>query len=264
MSIRYISVASGSSGNCHYIEKSKTKILVDAGLSGKKIEEHLRQHHVDLATLGGIMVTHEHSDHIKGVGIISRRYDVPVFATLKTWESMENCLGKIKPENKRVFTPYESFSIGDIEINPFSTSHDAVDSCGFAISDGKNKLSIATDLGCVTDKVMEYISHSELVILESNHDEQMLKMGSYPYYLKQRVLSEFGHLSNADAGDVAAKLAKLGTKAVLLAHLSQENNMPVLAYQTVASIMEEQGVYANKDMDLMVLERSRVSDIFII
>lgn len=111
---------------------------------------------------------------------------------------------------------------------------------------------------------MEYISHSELVVLESNHDEQMLKMGSYPYYLKQRVLSEFGHLSNADAGDVAAKLAKLGTKAVLLAHLSQENNMPVLAYQTVASIMEEQGVYANKDMDLMVLERSRVSDIFII
>ena len=264
MSIRYISVASGSSGNCHYIEKSNTKILVDAGLSGKKIESQLKEHCVEIDTLQGIMITHEHSDHIKGAGIISRRYDVPIFATEKTWYSMENSLGKIKPENRRVFKPYEIFSIEDIEITPFSTSHDAVDSCGFSLSDGKNKLSIATDLGYVTKEVLSYLSSSQLVILESNHDVQMLKMGSYPYYLKQRVLSDVGHLSNDVAGDIASQLVKLGTKAILLAHLSQENNMPVLAYQTVASIMQEQGIYANKDVDLMVLERSRVSDIFIL
>ncbi len=264
MSIRYISVASGSSGNCHYIEKCKTKILVDAGLSGKKIEEDLRKHSVDLSLLSGVVVTHEHTDHIKGVGIISRRYNVPVFATEKTWTSMESCLGKIKSENKRLFTPYKKFSIGDIEVSPFSTCHDAVDSCGFAISDGKNKLSIATDLGCVTDKVMGYISHSDLVVLEANHDEQMLKMGSYPYYLKRRILSDVGHLSNIESGNVAAKLAKMGTKSILLAHLSKENNIPILAYQTVSGIMKENGICVNRDTDLMVLERSRVSDIFII
>ena len=264
MSIRYISVASGSSGNCHYIEKSKTKILVDAGLSGKKIAEHLKEHCVEVDTLQGIIVTHEHIDHIKGAGIISRRFDVPIYATEKTWDSMEKSLGKIKPENKRVFTPYEKFSIGDIEINPFSTSHDAVDSCGFSLSDGKNKLSIATDLGYVTEEVIQYLSNSELVVLESNHDVEMLKVGSYPYYLKQRVLSDVGHLSNVAAGDIATRLVKLGTKAILLAHLSQENNLPILAYQTVASIMEQDGIYANKDVDLLVLERNHVSDNFIL
>lgn len=264
MSIRYISVASGSSGNCHYIEKNGTKILIDAGISGKRIENALKEHNADLIDLSAVMITHEHTDHIKSVGVISRRYDVPVYATEKTWAKMGDCLGKIKEEHKRVFVPYQDIEINDLLVRGFSTSHDAVDSCGFTLTDGNARMAIATDLGCITKSVQDSITGCELVVLESNHDIEMLKVGSYPYYLKKRVLSEYGHLSNVAAGDIAASLVESGTKAVLLAHLSQENNMPIIAYQTVAQSLKERSIDPEKDLKLMVLSRNFVSEIFIV
>lgn len=262
MTMKYISVASGSSGNCHYIEKGSTKILVDAGISGKKIENGLKEHMIDLHGLSGIMVTHEHTDHIKSIGVLSRRYDVPIYGTEKTWNAMENSIGKIKEHNKRVFLSGEDIFIGDIHVKSFPTSHDAVDPSGFSFSDTKGKISIATDLGCFTQDTKNALKDSDILVLESNHDIEMLKMGSYPYYLKKRVLSSYGHLSNVDAGNLAKDLVKSGTKSVLLAHLSRENNMPMIAYQTVSSILQEDGICSKNDLNLMVLSREFVSDIY--
>ena len=262
MNMRYISVASGSSGNCHYIEKGNTKVLIDAGISGKKIENGLKEHMIDLAGLNGILVTHEHTDHIKSIGVISRRYDVPIYGTEKTWDSMENSIGKIKEHNKRVFLSSEDIFIGDICVKSFPTSHDAVDPSGFTFRDSKGKISIATDLGYITDEARAALIGSDIVVLESNHDIEMLKMGSYPYYLKKRVLSEYGHLSNVDAGNLAKDLIKTGTKSILLAHLSRENNMPMIARQTVSSILESEGICSKKDLNLTVLSREFVSDIY--
>lgn len=257
--MKYISVASGSSGNCHYIQKNNTKILVDAGLSGKAVQAGLSYNGVDLAGVNAIFITHEHIDHIKGVGILSRRYDIPVYANLATWQAMGASLGKIREENKRFFSVAEDIVVGDLSIKPFSTSHDAADPCGFVFEDGNRRLAIATDLGYVTSEVEQAVLGCEMVVLEANHDVEMLKMGSYPYHLKRRVLSELGHLSNEGAGELGIKLVTSGTKALFLAHLSGENNIPLLAYETVASLLEEKGIQPNTDLRLSVLERGRPS-----
>lgn len=257
--MQYISVSSGSSGNCHFISNGSTKILVDAGLSGKKIEKNLLQHSQDLKEIQGIFVTHEHTDHIKGVGIISRRYDIPVYATEGTWRGMQDNIGGISEQNRKLITIGKSVDIGTIQLDAYSVPHDALEPCGFTITNGKKKLSIATDLGYVTKEVVKALYGSDFVVLESNYDEELLRYSGYPYSLKARLRSNQGHLSNEDAGKLAVALVKSGITRISLAHLSKENNHPMLAQQVVSDMMKEQQI-TEKDVALGVLLRDCVSE----
>lgn len=262
MDFNYISVASGSSGNCHYVGYNKTNLLVDAGLSGKKIEENLNDLNINLKNTAGILISHEHTDHIKGAGILSRRYNIPIYANENTWSAMKDKLGKMEEKNIRLFNNNVPFAIENIQINPFSIHHDAVDPVGFTFHNGKNKISIATDLGHICDEIRKNIYNSKIVVLESNHDVEMLKMGSYPYYLKKRVLSKEGHLSNEDAGKFCIELVKKGTEKILLAHLSRENNFPELAFETVKGILKEKSIHLGGHVELNVLNREKVSKLY--
>ncbi|SHH52164.1 MBL fold metallo-hydrolase [Tepidibacter thalassicus] len=264
MSFEYASVASGSCGNCHYISYKNTKILVDAGLSGKKIEENLNNLDINLKNTSGILITHEHADHIKGAGILSRRYNIPIYANESTWKAMENKVGKIKENNIKIFENNRPFYIEDIQIIPFPVHHDAADPVAYTFYNGKNKMSIATDLGCVCEKIKENLYDSKLIVLEANYDVEMLKMCSYPYYLKKRVLSDKGHLSNEDAGRFCVELVKRGVQRILLAHLSKENNFPELAFETVKSVLKEKNIHVGKNLELSVLQRGKISNLYAI
>ena len=260
--LKYCSIGSGSSGNCHYIGYKDTNILVDAGLSGKRISTGLDDLNIDASKLKGIFITHEHSDHIKGAGIISRKYDIPIFANIKTWCAMKDKLGQIEDRNMKVFENDKSYSLGDLIIRPFSISHDASDAEGYNFYADNEKMSIATDIGKITDNIRRHLYKSKLVVLESNYDPNMLMMGSYPYALKKRVMSEVGHLSNEDAANFCVELIKEGTERILLAHLSKENNFPELAYETSKGILTQNSIIVGQDVKLDVLLREEISDIY--
>ena len=217
---------------------------------------------IDASKLKGIFITHEHSDHIKGAGIISRKYDIPIFANIKTWCAMKDKLGQIEDRNMKVFENDKSYSLGDLIIRPFSISHDASDAVGYNFYADNEKMSIATDIGKITDNIRRHLYKSKLVVLESNYDPNMLMMGSYPYALKKRVMSEVGHLSNEDAANFCVELIKEGTERILLAHLSKENNFPELAYETSKGILTQNDIIVGQDVKLDVLLREEISDIY--
>lgn len=261
--LKYCSIGSGSCGNCHYIGYKDTNILIDAGLTGKKITQGLNSVDVDGKKLNGIFITHEHSDHIKGAGIISRKYDVPIFANIDTWRAMIDKIGKIDEKNMIVFENDKSYSLNDILIRPFSIMHDAADPVGFTIMNEKDeKIAVATDLGNITTNIRDNLKGSDLVVLESNYDKEMLMMGSYTYALKKRVMSEVGHLSNEEAANFSIDLINDGVKQILLAHLSRENNFPELAYQTSKGILEMSDIKVGRDVNLDILRRNEISDLF--
>lgn len=243
---------SSSSGNSTYIGSAKTGILIDAGVSAKRLKEALLSREIDPSLLGGIFITHEHSDHIKGMRILASTFRIPVFATAETMNFLE--------ENGHVTSkfPFEiiddkGVEIGDIFVRAFSTPHDSIDSCGYQItfSDGQ-KAAIATDTGSVTQKMRQNMLGCNLVMLESNHDVGMLQNGPYPYYLKRRILSDRGHLSNECCAEFVKELVKSGTSRVFLGHLSDENNFPDLAFQTSLAALGEIGAVNGRDCILEV------------
>jgi phosphoribosyl 1,2-cyclic phosphodiesterase len=255
----FCSLYSGSSGNCLYVGTGRTNILVDAGLSGKKVINALGEIGIQPKEIQALLVTHEHIDHIKGIGVLSRMFNIPVYANNNTWESMREVIGNIKDENVRIINTDDVFEVGDIEVKSFKTPHDAAESVGYSfLSDGR-KVSIATDIGHVSDNVFNNIKNSDLVLLESNHDVEMLKFGPYPYILKRRILSDIGHLSNEDAGKAIVRLSKDRYMTVVLGHLSQQNNYPELAYMTVLSILEENNIKIDCDIKLDIAGRDSVS-----
>lgn len=261
--IKYCSIGSGSSGNCHYVGYKNTNILIDAGLSGKRITTGLNDINIDVDKLKGIFITHEHTDHIKGVGILSRKYNLPIFVNYKTWLAMKEKIGRVDEKNIIIFENDKLYNIGDLLIKPFSIAHDAADPVGFTLLNEKeDKISIATDIGHVSNNIKENILGSKLVILESNYDKEMLLMGSYTYTLKKRVMSNTGHLSNEDAAKFAVELIKNGTEDILLAHLSRENNFPALAYETSNHILSENGMKIGSDVKLDILRRDCSSDVY--
>lgn len=262
MSIRFCSLASGSSGNCQYIETDKVKILVDAGLSGKKIQESLVSIDVDPSTINGILVTHEHKDHIHGIGILSRRFGIPIYANQKTWLNMKPEIGEIKEENIIVFDTNKTFEINDLNIHPFNISHDAIEPVGYSFYYKNIKISLVTDTGYVSEEVKENIKNSHLLMIESNHDVEMLKVGKYPWFLKKRILGEHGHLSNDDAGRLLAEIISRENQCILLGHLSKENNFPELAYQTVANILTEKGINVTSDISLDLTHRDKPTKVY--
>lgn len=239
MSIKFCSLSSGSSGNCHYLETEKTKILVDAGLSGKKVQSLLSQMEVECKDIEGIIVTHEHTDHIKGVGILSRRFDIPIYTNEKTWNKLLPNIGDIKDKNIKIIENNSKFEIKDLTVSNFQVFHDAIDPLGYTFSFKNKKVSILTDTGKIDDRILKHLDYSDLIMLESNHDVNMLKIGSYPQFLKIRVLGKNGHLSNEDAGNVIKKIKIKEDMKLILGHLSGENNFPELAYETVTGILKE-------------------------
>lgn len=230
---QFCSLYSGSSGNSLFVQTPNTKVLIDAGESAKKIELALANMEVAVTDIDAILVTHEHSDHIRGLGTLSKKFNIPIYANRETWEAMPEVTEKVQDENQNLFSVNENFDIGDLKILPFSIPHDAANPCGFNICYHNQKISIATDIGHMDGKIIKNLEDSSFILLESNYDPNILKCSRYPYSLKQRIAGPNGHLSNEAAGKTIGYLMNSGLKNVMLGHLSKENNFPELAYQTV-------------------------------
>ena len=231
--LNFCSLYSGSSGNSLLVETENTKLLIDAGVSCKKIETALNNINIDLHTIDGILVTHEHIDHVQSLGTLSRKFDLPVFVNQETLDSMPKQKDKIIEKNIKKFKITDKFSIGDLDIKPFSIPHDAANPCGFNIFKDDKKISIATDIGHMTNDILKNLEESLFILLEANYDPEVLKCSAYPFNLKTRIAGPKGHLSNEIAGKTICHLLKSGLKNAMLGHLSKESNFPELAYKTV-------------------------------
>ena len=247
-------------GNCLYIESDNTKLLIDAGVSLKKIEKGLDTINVSPSSLDGILVTHEHSDHIQSLGNLSKKFNLPVFANSETFDAMPKQTDKISTENINKFKIKQKFSINDIEVTPFAIPHDAANPCGFNISCSDDKISIATDIGHMTNEILKQLEGSDFVLLESNYDTEVLKLSKYPFSLKQRIAGPNGHLSNEVASKVINYLLHDNLKTAMLGHLSKESNFPELAYQTVVNELINSNSDVSK-LNLSVASRNEPSDL---
>ena len=229
----FCSLYSGSSGNSLFVESENTKLLVDAGVSSKKIEEALANLEIDPTSIDGILMTHEHSDHVQGLGTFAKKFNLPVFVNEKTLDAMPKQKEKISEKNIKLFNINEKFEIGDLKVKPFSIPHDAANPCGFNIFKDDKKISIATDIGHMTNGILKNLEDSIFIMLESNYDPEVLKYSKYPYQLKTRIAGPDGHLSNELAGKTISYLLNSGLKQAVLGHLSKQSNFPELAYKTV-------------------------------
>ncbi len=259
--MKIFSLKSGSRGNAALLYGDKTKILIDCGVSGKAVTTALSELDVTPDTLDAIVVTHEHTDHISGIGVMMRRYGLPVWATNETWQAMEGQIGNIDTSLKKTFKSGDAFEIGDVGVSSFSIPHDAANPVGYSFESGGEKISVATDIGELKRDLFEAIKGSKTVLLEANHDVNMLEIGSYPISLKQRIRGRLGHLSNDDAGIAAEFLVKMGTQNIMLGHLSEENNYPSLALETVVCALSEAGIKLGKDVAVGVAARDAVCSI---
>ncbi|WP_462410065.1 MBL fold metallo-hydrolase [Neobacillus sp. Marseille-QA0830] len=250
MSLRYSILASGSTGNALYVESDEHSFLVDAGFSGKQMEALFQQIDREISKLSAIFVTHEHSDHIKGIGILARKYKLPVYANERTWRAMESNVGVIPTEQKFVFDMETVKSFGSVDIESFGVSHDAAEPMFYVFHQSDKKLVLITDTGYVSDRMKGIISNADTYIFESNHDVQMLRMGRYPWNIKRRILSDVGHVSNEDAALAIGDVIGDRTKRVYLAHLSLDNNMKDLARMSVAQTLQTQGLMVGEQFDL--------------
>ena len=254
--LKFCSLYSGSSGNSSLVQSKDINILVDAGVSGKKIVDALAAINVGIENISAILITHEHIDHTQSIATLSKKYNIPIYANKKTWEAMCDKKNKISNENICYFNNNKPFILNDITILPFDIPHDAANPCGFTISNSNSKLSIATDIGHMTTSILDNIKNSNFLLLEANYEPDVLKCSSYPFHLKERIASPIGHLSNIEAGKTINYLADFGVKNIMLGHLSKENNFPELAYKSVLEQIE------NKDLNLSVANRFEPSEFF--
>lgn len=265
MEMYFCPLYSGSSGNALFVQYGNTRLLIDAGKPGRQIEEALGWIGVNPATLSGVLITHEHSDHIHGAGVISRKYHLPLYATPGTWAAMEGKIGKIEPGLRREIPAGRDFYLGDVGVVPFPIPHDAADPVGYRLYGGNLSLSTATDLGHFSRFVFDQIAGSDLILLESNHDPDMLRAN--PHYnamLKARILGDHGHLSNQSCAEALLALIAAGTGTVLLGHLSGENNTPELARRVSTERLEQEGIRAGKDVQLSVALRDQIGEVYTI
>lgn len=248
---RFCSLFSSSSGNCTYLGSADGGVLIDAGVSAKQISLGLNGIGVDEKSINAIFITHEHSDHVKGLRVFASKHNIPVYATPGTLRELEK-LGIINGKFPVAEIDSE-ISCCDLLVKPFHTSHDVAESCGYSVTTSDDrKLCIATDTGIVTGEMREALTGSDLVLIESNHDVGMLRNGDYPYMLKRRILSDKGHLSNLACSEFITELIESGTTHFTLGHLSKENNIPALAYRTSQSALECIGAVENRDYILKV------------
>lgn len=247
--MKIASIASGSNGNCYYLENNDDAILVDAGISARQIVERMTRLGLSLSRLRGVFISHEHSDHVRGIDVFCRKHAVPVFMTEKTYISY----GRVVSDSLlNFFSPGQPVKIGNICVTPFLKSHDAVEPCSFSISSGNRNVAVMTDIGLECENVIAHIRNADAVFLESNYDDQMLKTGFYPAYLKKRIASNRGHLSNTQAAQLAMKHASGRLKHIFLSHLSANNNTPQLALSAFKHFIEQR-----RDLKIEVMLTSR-------
>ncbi len=262
MPLRVCSLYSGSSGNSTLIGSDTSRILIDCGVSAKAAETALYNVGVKPDSIKAIFITHEHSDHIKGVGILSRKYNIPVYANESTWTQMQEKIGDINFSCQRFIKNNSEMYIDDMCISNFKTSHDAIDSVGYTVEMNNKKVSILTDTGYISNAMYNAVIGSQLILLESNYDRNMLAECTYPQVLKQRIAGNKGHLSNEDCASAILKLLDSNIKYILLSHLSKESNTPEVAFQTVKSILEENSVYIGNDVMVDLTYRDRSTHVY--
>jgi len=247
--VKIASIASGSNGNCYYFSNDTDRVLIDAGISCKQIIMRMENLGLDPARLSGLFVSHEHSDHVRGIEIFTKRYEIPVYITQGTFDA---CRFKVNDRLVNFIKPGEKICFGGIKVNPFSKSHDAADPCSFMLNSDKKNVAVMTDIGKTCKNVIGNIKKADAAFLETNYDEDMLKNGMYPHFLKQRILADTGHMSNFSAGLLALEHASSKLKHVVLSHLSGNNNVPELALKTFKGFVRER-----KDLDINVDVASR-------
>jgi phosphoribosyl 1,2-cyclic phosphodiesterase len=262
--MKMCSIASGSSGNCIYAGTDNCHLLIDAGISGKRIEAGLNEIGLKTGEMQGVLVTHEHSDHIKSLGVLARKYGLPMYATQGTvdWIKQRQAIGKVDESLFRIVHPEETFTIGDMQIQAIPTSHDAAEPVAYLMRQGEKTMGVITDLGKYDDYIVDKLQGLDVLLLEANHDVHMLQVGAYPYQLKQRILGDRGHLSNELSGQLLGRILHDKFQKVILGHLSQENNYPQLAYETVRlEVTMGENPYKGSDFPIVVAKRNDVSEL---
>jgi len=265
--LNFISFGSGSSGNCYLLYTENGGLLIDLGIGLRSLKKYLREYGISLDTIKQLLVTHDHADHVKSVGKMSKDFSLPVYATKPVHDGIDNnyCVKcKILPENRKVFEKGELLEFGDFKVRAFNVPHDSSDNVGYRIECNGVVFCIMTDVGCLTDEMKEMISDANYLVLEANYDKEMLNAGPYPKHLKDRIVSEGGHLSNEECGQALAENATGKLRHVWLCHLSEENNHPELARKTVEQILRSYGIVAGKDFELDVLKRTTPTGIFLL
>lgn len=258
----FFSLSSGSCGNCYYLGNSHYGMLIDAGLGPRVIRKRLTEHGIDFSTIYALLITHDHYDHIKSAGYLAEKLNIPVYATEKVHKGIHNCplvKNTINGTTKRVIEKGESFQIEDFRITAFDVPHDSSDNAGYFFEFGNHKMTLATDVGNISDEVAYYISKAHHLVIESNYDEEMLHNGHYPYYLKQRISNGSGHLSNRETAEFLANNYSSNLRNIWLCHLSGDNNHPDLAYETVKNELIRKGIEVGVTVNLDVFRRNVLS-----
>jgi len=264
MKIKFISLASGSSGNCYYLGTEKHGILIDAGIGIRTIKKELKEINVSLSNVCAVFITHDHADHIKAVGHLGEKYNIPVYSTKEIHEGINKsyCMTEKLSTSVHYINKGEPMKIDEFKISAFEVPHDGTDNVGYCIEIGDKIFSFLTDLGHITETAAHYICKANYLILEANYDLEMLRMGPYPKYLKERISGPNGHMSNTDTADFLAENINEHLKYIWLCHLSKDNNHPELAYKTVEWKLKSKGVVVGKDVQLIALKRSSPSDFY--
>ncbi|MBP9586141.1 MAG: MBL fold metallo-hydrolase [Bacteroides sp.] len=264
MKIRFISLASGSSGNCYYLGTGKYGILIDAGIGIRIIKKSLKEINVTLESIRAVFVTHDHADHIKAVGHLGEKLNIPVYTTARIHEGINKsyCMTEKLSSSIRFLEKEQPMMLEDFNIESFEVPHDGTDNVGYCIEIGEKVFSFLTDLGEITPTAARYIRKTNYLIIEANYDEEMLKMGSYPQYLKERISSNTGHMSNSDTAEFLAENMTEHLKYIWLCHLSKDNNHPELALKTIEWKLKNKGVIVGKDVQLLALKRSTPSELY--
>ncbi|MBC1712544.1 MBL fold metallo-hydrolase [Listeria welshimeri] len=262
--IRFSILASGSSGNATLIETGDQKILVDCGLSGKKMEGLFAQVGRNMDDLDAILITHEHSDHIKGLGVLARKYKLPIYANAKTWKAMDNMIGEVSSDQKFQFDMETVKSFGSMQVESFGVSHDAIEPMFYIFHNGNKKFVMITDTGYVSDRMKGHIAGADAYLFESNHDVEMLRMGRYPWNVKRRILGDEGHVSNEDAAIAMSEVITDQTKRIYLGHLSKDNNMKELARMSVTQTLISEGIDVGGKLEIFDTDPDNATSIFTI
>jgi len=266
MKLFFISLASGSSGNCYYLGTDSYGILIDAGIGVRTIKKALKDRGIDFSRIVGVLITHDHADHIKSVGGLGEKCNLPVYATEDVHNGIEKnrYVEETLYRSRKVIQKENPFNVRDFKITAFDVPHDSTDNVGYYIEYGEHKFTIATDVGHITDTIAKYICKANRLIMEANYDEEMLKHGSYPDFLKERVSGPKGHLSNREAAEFIATHYSPQLKDVWLCHLSKDNNHPELLYKTIDYRLHQEGIRVGKDISIHVLKRNTPSEIYVL